>query len=143
MRRSIGSFLLLGLALSGTAQAQQSQPVVSDSALDGRWAGSAIIFQITPDDIREDSAGFEITLVTADSGTRGGLKLTTSSQRELTGEMRLQARDADAVTLKTQVDGADVVFSGATTDSTMTGTFVATANGQTVGTGNWSVRRAR
>ena len=143
MRWSILSLILLGLTVSGTAQAQQSQPVVSDSALDGRWAGSAFIFQVTPDDIREDSAGFEIVLVTADSGTRGGLKLITSSERELTGIMLLQAHNAGAVTLTSEVDGADVVFSGATTDSTMTGTFVATANGETVGTGNWSVRRSR
>jgi hypothetical protein len=135
--------MLLGLAVSGTAQAQQSQAAVSDSTLDGRWAGSAFIFQVTPDDIREDSAGFEITLVTADSGTRGGLKLTTSSARELTGAMHVQARNAGAITFSSEVDGADVVFSGATTDSTMTGTFVATQNGQTVGTGNWSVKRSR
>lgn len=143
MRWSVASVVLLGLALSGTAQALQSQAVVSDSALDGTWAGSAFIFQITPDDIREDSAGFEITLATADSGTRGGLKLITGSQRELTGAMLLEARDGGAVTLTSEVDGADVVFTGATTDSTMAGTFVATVNGETVGTGNWSVKRER
>ena len=142
MRWLIASPLLLGLALT-SAQALQSQTVISDTALDGTWAGSAFIYQITPDDIREDSAGFEITLATADSGTRGGLTLTTSSQRQLTGAILLQARTGAAVTLSSEVDGADVVFSGATTDSTMTGTFVATANGETVGTGNWSVKRER
>ena len=143
MRRFIGSLVLLGLAMFGTAQAQQPDTVISASTLDGTWAGSAFIFQVTPNDIREDSAGFEITLVTADSGTRGGLTLITGSQRELKGAVLVRDHTRATVTFTSEVDGADVVFSGATTDSTMAGTFTATANGETVGTGNWSVKRSR
>ncbi len=142
MRSPIGPSLLIILAGSATLRAQSGAPTAGGSELDGRWTGSAVIYQITPDDIREDSAGFEFSLATSDSGTKGDLVLTTGSNRQLTGLLLLEARGSGTVTLASDVDGAHVVFTGATTDSTMAGSFTATANGENVGTGNWSVSRA-
>lgn len=142
MRSLIGISLLMILAASGTLQGQQASPAASAGELDGKWTGSAVIFQITPEDIREDSARFEFTLTTGDSGTRGDLLLVTGGNRELTSAMVLEARGSGSATLAADVSGAHVVFTGSTTDSTMAGSFTAVANGENVGTGNWSVRRS-
>ena len=72
----------------------------------------------------------------ASCAVRGSREAGGNGAGSLTSGSLLRVRDEIS-------RGADVVFSGATTDSTMTGTFVATANGETVGTGNWSVRRSR
>lgn len=142
MRSLMGLSLLLILTASGTLQGQQASPAVSAGELDGKWTGSAVIFQITPDDIREDSARFEFTLATGDSGTRGDLLLVTGSNREMTSAIVLEARDSGSATLAADVSGAHVVFTASTTDSTMAGSFNAVANGENVGTGNWNVRRS-
>lgn len=142
MRTSISLSLMMILTASATLRGQETSPVATAGELDGRWTGSAVIFQITPEDIREDSARFEFTLATADSRTVGDLLLVTSSNREMKSPMLLEARGDGTVTLASDVDGAHVVFTGATTDSTMAGSFNATANGENVGTGNWSVRRS-
>jgi hypothetical protein len=142
MRRLAGLSFLMILTASGALQGQQASPAVSAGELDGKWTGSAVIFQITQDDIREDSARFEFTLATGDSGTRGDLLLVTGSNRELTSAMVLEARDSGSVKLAADVSGAHVVFTGSTTDSTMAGSFDAVANGENVGTGNWIVRRS-